>query len=270
MATTQGITEKHAVVSAAEWLAARKELLRKEKEFTRLRDELSRARMKLPWEEVTKDYVFVGPQERQTLAQLFGGRKQLIIYHFMFGSEWKEGCPSCSLLADHFDGAAVHLANRDVTFAAVSRAPYPKIAEFKSRMGWRFHWVSSDGSDFNRDYHVSFPKEEVASGKLTYNYNDGAFDYPSEELPGLSAFYKNEAGKVFHTYSAYARGLDILIGAYNFLDVAPLGRNEGGLDWPMQWVRHHDKYPDPYFADATRAKGPVEHAKSSCCSEHTS
>ena len=266
MATTHGITdaEKHAVVSEAEWLKARKELLRKEKEFTRLRDELSRERLELPWEEVKQEYVFNGPKGKQTLAELFDGRDQLIVYHFMFGPEWAEGCPSCSFIADHFDGAAVHLANRGVTLTAVSRAPYEKIESFKRRMGWRFHWVSSTGNDFNWDYHVSFTKEEVASGKMPYNY--GTMTFPSDEAPGLSVFYKDGSGKVFHTYSTFARGGDILIGAYNFLDIAPKGRNEAQFDWPMQWVRHHDKYSDPYFADAVKTKGAVEQAKSSCCS----
>lgn len=271
MATTHGITdtEKHAVVSPAEWLKARIELLSKEKEFTRLRDELSQQRLQLPWEEVKKEYVFNGAKGKQTLAELFDGRDQLIVYHFMFGPEWAEGCPSCSFIADHFDGAAVHLANRGVTLAAVSRAPYQKIDPFKKRMGWRFNWVSSNGNDFNWDYHVSFTKEEVASGKMTYNY--GTTSFPSDEGPGLSVFNKDEAGKVFHTYSTFARGGDILIGAYNFLDIAPKGRNEAGFDWPMQWVRHHDKYPDQYFADAAKTKGAVEQAKSSCCSsEHES
>jgi predicted dithiol-disulfide oxidoreductase (DUF899 family) len=269
MSTTQmgRNIENHPVVSAAEWLAARKELLRKEKELTSLRDELSRERLELPWEEVTKEYVFEGPQGKQTLPQLFEGCSQLIIYHFMFGPEWKEGCPSCSLIADHFDGAAVHLANRDVTLTAASRAPIAKIEEFKKRMGWRFRWVSSNASDFNFDYHVSFTKDELASGRKPYNY--GLTDFPSDEAPGLSVFFKNAAGKVFHTYSTFARGGDILIGAYNFLDIAPKGRNEQGLDFPMAWVRHHDRYPDQYFADAKR-KAEDDSAASSCCGgEHS-
>jgi predicted dithiol-disulfide oxidoreductase (DUF899 family) len=263
---TQTITRnpKHAVVSPAEWLAARKELLRKEKELTRLRDEISRERLELPWEEVKKEYVFNGPKGKRTLAELFDGRDQLIVYHFMFGPEWAEGCPSCSFIADHFDGAAVHLANRGITLTAVSRAPFEKIEPFKKRMGWRFNWVSSDGNDFNWDYHVSFTKEEITGVKMPYKY--GTSSFPSDEAPGLSVFYKDEAGKVFHTYSTYARGGDILIGAYNFLDIAPLGRNEERFDWPMQWVRHHDKYPDPYFADAPKPKGAIEQAKDSCCS----
>jgi predicted dithiol-disulfide oxidoreductase (DUF899 family) len=264
MSTTLGITdtERHAVVSATEWLAARKELLRKEKEFTRLRDELSRERLQLPWENVRKEYEFEGPEGKQTLAQLFGNRSQLIVYHFMFGPEWKEGCPSCSLLADHFDGAAVHLANRDVTLTVVSRAPIAKVAEFKKRMGWRFNWVSSYGSDFNWDYHVSFSKEEMANGKKQYNY--ALVDFPSDEGPGFSAFYKDATGAVFHTYSAYARGGDIMIGTYNFLDIAPKGRNEEGLEFPMAWVKHHDRYPDPCFADA-EGGNQVGSWKSSCC-----
>jgi predicted dithiol-disulfide oxidoreductase (DUF899 family) len=268
MATqTIPLHKKHAVVSPADWLAARKELLRKEKEFTRLRDELSRERLELPWEEAKKQYVFEGSKGKQTLADLFEGRNQLIVYHFMFGPEWEEGCPSCSFIADNFDGSAVHLANRGVTLVAVSRAPYPKIEEFKTRMGWRFKWVSSYGGDFNWDYHVSFTKEEMASAKQPYNY--GMNTFPSDEAPGLSAFYKNDAGEVLHTYSTFARGGDMLIGAYNFLDIAPLGRNEAQFEWPMQWVRHHDKYPDQYFADAQKPKGAIEQTNESCCSgEH--
>src|ERR1700726_5249202 len=170
MATMTSKTERAAVVSHAEWVAARKELLRKEKEFTKLRDDLSRERRALPWETVEKKYVFEGPNGKQTLADLFGKRSQLVVYHFMFGPGWKEGCPSCSFLADHFDGPAVHLANRDVTLAVVSRAPLAEIEAFKKRMGWRFKWVSSFGSDFNRDYHVSFTKDEMAAGKVLYNY----------------------------------------------------------------------------------------------------
>ena len=233
---------EHRVVSQEEWLAARKQLLRKEKDLTRLRDQLSAERRELPWVRVDKEYVFEGPGGRQTLGDLFEGRSQLLVYHFMFGPDWEQGCPSCSLLSDHIDGANWHLPQRDVTLVAVSRAPLAQIEAFKKRMGWRFKWVSSYDNDFNRDYHVSFTPEEMAQGEVYYNYAMGEF--PSEEAPGLSAFYKDENGQVFHTYSAYARGLDLLIGAYNYLDLAPKGRDEATLPWTMAWVRHHDRYDD--------------------------
>lgn len=193
---TTSKTKRATVVPPAEWLAARKKLLRKEKEFSRLRDEVSRQRRALPWEKVEKQCVFDGPQGKETLADLFAGRSQLIIYHFMFGPGWKEGCPSCSFLADTFDGAVVHLAHRDVTFLAISRATLPEIEAFKKRMGWQFKWVSSFGNDFNRDYHVSFTQEEREHGKVYYNYD--MTEFPSDEGPGASVFYKNEAGEVFH------------------------------------------------------------------------
>ncbi len=228
-------------VSPEEWLAARKELLVKEKEFTRARDALSAERRKLPSVRVDKEYVFDTAGGKQTLAGLFGGKRQLIVYHFMFGPGWAEGCPGCSFIGDHIDGSVIHLAHRDVTLLAVSRGPLPQIEAFKRRMGWRFKWVSSFESDFNRDYHVSFTRDELAAGEVYYNYQTTTF--PSEEAPGLSVFYKDMTGTVFHTYSSYARGLDILLGAYNFLDLAPKGRDEEGLKG-MAWVRHHDKYSD--------------------------
>lgn len=240
----------HAVVSQSEWLAARRALLAKEKEVTRQRDELSRQRRALPWVKVDTNYVFEGPRGRMPLLDLFNGCSQLIIYHFMLGPGWPEGCPSCSFLADHFDGALPHLAQRDVSFAAVSRATMAEIAAFKKRMGWSFPWVSSNGNSFNRDFHVSFTPEQKAGGKVYYNY--ALTEFPSEEAPGLSVFAKNEAGEIFHTYSSYARGLDILVGAYNFLDLAPKGRDEDALPWTMAWVRHHDRY----------GSAP---AKASCC-----
>jgi predicted dithiol-disulfide oxidoreductase (DUF899 family) len=240
---------KHAVVSQDEWLAARKALLAKEKQFSKARDQLSAARRALPWVKIEKSYVFDGPAGKETLADLFGAKSQLLVYHFMLGPGWVQGCPSCSFLADHFDGAVAHLAQRDVTLVVVSRAPLVEIDAYKKRMGWRFKWVSSYGTDFNRDYHVSFSKDEVA-GEVDYNYAMGKF--PSEEAPGISAFIKDEAGSVFHTYSSYARGLDILLGTYNFLDMAPKGRDEDGLPWTMAWVRRHDEYEGA--------------AKSCCCS----
>jgi predicted dithiol-disulfide oxidoreductase (DUF899 family) len=231
---------QHSVVSQKEWLAARKALLAKEKEFSRARDQLSAVRRALPWVKVEKNYVFDGLAGRETLADLFSGKSQLIVYHFMLGPGWKQGCPSCSFLADHFDGAVVHLAQRDVTLVVVSRAPLPEIEAYKKRMGWKFKWVSSFGNDFNYDFHVSFTPEEKAGGKVDYNYS--LTEFPSEEAPGLSAFIRNEAGTIFHTYSSYARGLDILLGTYNFLDLAPKGRDESALPWSMAWVRRHDEY----------------------------
>jgi predicted dithiol-disulfide oxidoreductase (DUF899 family) len=231
------IDVSHPVVSREEWLKARKAHLTREKELTRLRDDVTRERRELPWVRVDKEYVFDSPEGRKTLSDLFEGRSQLIVYHFMFGPDWKEGCPSCSFLSDHFDGPHVHLANHDVMLTAVSRAPLPKIEAFKKRMGWRFPWVSSHGSEFNLDYNVSFTKDEVAQGKAYYNYEQQAF--PVDEAHGASVFTRSVAGEVFHTYSAYARGCDILLGAYNFLDLTPKGRNETK---PMDWIRYHDRY----------------------------
>lgn len=267
LATSEAI-QGHAVVSPGEWVASRKELLRKEKEFTRLRDELSRQRRELPWEKVEKEYVFDGPNGKVSLEELFGGRSQLIVYHFMFGPGWEQGCPSCSYLADHFGGSLVHLANRDVTLAVVSRAPIEQIDVFKKRMGWEFRWVSSFANDFNRDYHVSFTKEEMAKGKVEYNYD--MMEFPSEEAPGASVFYKNEAGEIFHTYSSYARGLDILVGTYNFLDLVPKGRDEDGLAFSMAWVRHHDRYAEDYVVDPKAGYVVPKGSGSSCCGEHES
>jgi predicted dithiol-disulfide oxidoreductase (DUF899 family) len=232
---------QHRVVSREDWLAARRQLLQKEKEFTRLRDRLSAERRELPWVKVEKEYVFDTLDGKQTLADLLDGRNQLMVYHFMFGPDWEQGCPSCSFVSDHIDGANWHLPQRDVTLLAVSRAPLAQIEAFRQRMGWRFKWVSSHDNDFNYDFHVSFTKEELAKGKVHYNY-DLVEGY--DELPGLSVFYKDENGDVFHTYSAYARGLDLLVGAYNYLDLAPKGRDEAVLPWTMAWVRHHDRYED--------------------------
>src|SRR5579864_4093669 len=241
MATAMSGRPTTKVVPREEWVAARKELLKKEKEFTRLRDELSRKRRELPWEKAEKQYVFEGPNGKETLAELFDGRSQLIVYHFMLGPGWKEGCPSCSFIADSFEGAVVHLAARDVTLVAVSRAPLPEIEVFKKRMGWGFKWVSSSGSDFNFDYHVSFTKDQLAKGDTFYNF-EMQNKFGGEERPGASVYYKNGSGEIFHTYTTYSRGLDILIGAYNFLDLTPKGRDEEGLPHGMSWVRHHDRY----------------------------
>ena len=231
---------EHEIVSRDEWVAARKQHLLREKELTRLRDELSAERQSLPWVKVEKEYVFDTAQGKRTLAELFEGRSQLVVYHFMLGPGWKDGCPSCSMAADTMEGGVVHLEQRDVTFLAVSRAPLPEIEAFQKRMGWRFKWVSSNGNDFNYDYHVSFTPEERAEGKVYYNYDKREF--PSEEAPGASVFYKDESGQVFHTYSSYGRGIEMLLGAYFFLDLVPKGRDESELPWPMAWVRHHDRY----------------------------
>jgi predicted dithiol-disulfide oxidoreductase (DUF899 family) len=252
--------QPHKIVSHDEWIAARKAYLAEEKAFSRARDALAKKRRELPWEKVEKKYVFDTPGGKQTLADLFCGKSQLIIYHFMLGPDWEAGCPSCSFLADHFDGSVIHLAQRDVSFVVVSRAPLTQIEKFKARMGWHFTWVSSFGSDFNHDYQVSASPEEKASGTAMYNYEMTTF--PSEERPGASAFLKNEAGEVFHTYSTYGRGLDILIGAYNFLDLAPKGRDEAGLAWSMAWVRHHDRYEGA----VVDTKASYQEPKSaSCC-----
>jgi len=242
------IQTQHKVVSRDEWLKARIAHLAAEKELTRKRDELSRQRRELPWERVGKEYVYEGPNGPETLSGLFAGRTQLIIYHFMLGPNWEEGCKSCSFVADHFDAMQIHLAHRDVSFAAISRAPQPQIEAFQRRMGWRFHWVSAFDSDFQHDYGVHFTKEELA-GEVNYNYEKIRFDL--DEAPGVSVFYKDEAGEIFHTYSAYARGLDSLVGTYQFLDLVPKGRDEGGLAFSMSWVRHHDKYGDDYALDRT-------------------
>jgi predicted dithiol-disulfide oxidoreductase (DUF899 family) len=230
---------QHAVVSQHQWLTARKALLAREKEFTKARDALSAARRELPWVKVQKSYVFDGPGGKETLADLFGAKSQLMIYHFMLGPGWGEGCPSCSYLADHFDGADIHLAQRDVSFVVVSRAPLPEIEAYRKRMGWRFKWVSSHGSDFNQDFGVTFDKGEVDAKTLAYNF--GTEPAHQTELPGLSAFI-NDGGAVFHTYSTYARGLDIIVGTYNMLDLAPKGRDEEALPWSMAWVKRHDEY----------------------------
>src|ERR1700726_3455763 len=236
------------IVSREEWLVARKKLLGREKQLTRERDAVAAERRQLPWVKVEKNYAFDGPNGKVTLADLFDGKSQLIIYHLMFGPDWQEACPSCSFNMDHTDGALVHLAQRDVSFAAVSRAPYPKIEAFKERMGWRFNWVSSNGNDFNRDYHVMFTKEELATGKVDYNF--GMNKFPSEEAPGISVFYKDEEGDIFHTYSAYARGTETTISTYSYLDFVPRGRDEDALPFTMSWLRHHDRYADGYLADA--------------------
>jgi predicted dithiol-disulfide oxidoreductase (DUF899 family) len=228
----------HKVVAHGEWIKARKAFLRKEKTFTRLRDELSRQRRALPWEKVDKPYAFVGPGGRETLADLFAGRSQLVVYHFMFGPDWKAGCPHCSRWADNFNGIIVHLNQRDVTLVAVSRAPYEKLVAYRQRMGWNFKWVSSFGTDFNFDYHVSFTPEEVNRKRAFHNFK--IKDPGVSEREGVSVFYKDPKGKVFHTYSTYERGIDMLNVDYHYMDLVPKGRDEGGRG-PF-WVRRHDEY----------------------------
>jgi len=233
--------QNHKVVSREEWLAARKAHLAKEKELTRLRDQLSQQRRDLPWVRVEKEYTFDGPDGRETLSGLFAGRSQLLVYHFMFHPSWGEGCKSCSFWADNFNGVMVHLNHRDVTMVAVSKAPLAQLEAFKRRMGWNFKWVSSFGNDFNRDYHVSFTPEEMEKGEMYYNYEMRKF--PQEEGPGISVFYQDREGDIFHTYSCYARGLDMVNGAYHYLDLVPKGRDEDGIKPHAQaWVRRHDEY----------------------------
>jgi predicted dithiol-disulfide oxidoreductase (DUF899 family) len=232
--------EKPRIVSLEEWLTARKALLAKEKAFTRARDLLSAERREMPWVKVEKTYMFDGPKGRESLSDLFDGRSQLLIYHFMYGPDWSEGCKSCSFWADNYDGIDIHLAHRDVTLIAVSRAPLAVLDAYKQRMGWSFKWVSSLGSDFNFDYHVSFDPEQQKAGPVEYNYEMRSF--PMSEAPGISVFTKDAAGAVFHTYSTYARGLDMLNGAYHMLDLVPKGRDEGGKG--MAWLRHRDRYAE--------------------------
>jgi predicted dithiol-disulfide oxidoreductase (DUF899 family) len=236
------------VVSKEQWLSVRREHLAKEKEFTRARDALSRSRRELPWTLVDKDYRFTGPNGTESLADLFDGRGQLLVYHFMFGRDWEQGCKSCSLLADSYSGAVSHLANRDVTMVTASIAPLAKLEAFKKRMGWSFKWVSSENSDFNSDFNVSFTEQQRAQGTGSYNFRESS-SFPMEEAPGISAFIL-EDGKGYHTYSSYGRGLDMFITAYHLLDIMPKGRDEDALPYSMQWVRHHDRYDDPDASDS--------------------
>ncbi|MGE0279339.1 MAG: DUF899 domain-containing protein [Rhizobiaceae bacterium] len=228
---------QHAVVSHDVWLTARRTLLKAEKEATHLRDQVTQKRLALPWVRIDKEYVFDTLDGPRTLADLFDGRSQLLVQHFMFAPGWKEGCPSCSYMADHTDGMNLHLAHHDVTMVAVSRAPLADIERYRRRMGWKFRWVSSNGSPFNYDFRVSFTPEEVTSGHIDYNF--GEWQETGEEWPGVSAFFKDEAGNVFHTYSTFGRGVEVMMGAYAMLDLAPKGRNEAG---GMEWVRRHDRY----------------------------
>ncbi|MBX9774412.1 MAG: thioredoxin family protein [Xanthobacteraceae bacterium] len=232
-------THQHRIVSRDEWLEARKAHLKNEKALTRMRDMVSAERRELPWVKIDKQYVFDTPAGKKTLAELFDGRSQLIVYHFMWRWDLGQGCSSCSLLADHIDGLNIHLANHDVKFVAISRGKLADLTAYKKRLGWKFDLVSSHGSDFNFDYHVSFTDEQMASGKLYYNYEWIDEKYGLNELPGTSVFSKDENGDVFHTYSSYARGGDLLLGIYNFLDLTPRGRNETEI---MDWVKRHDEY----------------------------
>ncbi len=247
------LSEDHRVATRAQWLAERRALLLREKELTRLGDEIARERRALPWVRIEKAYAFDTREGRRTLAELFDGRRQLLVQHFMFREGWEQGCKSCSYMADHTDGATLHLAQRDVAFVAVSRAPLAEIERFQRRMGWRFRWVSSHGTDWNRDFHVSFTPEERASGEADYNF--GAVP-PGDEMPGISAFLRSDAGEVFHTYSTYGRGVEVMMHTYRLLDLTAKGRDEDGLGYTMEWVRHHDRYAPS--AAAVRAAG-------SCC-----
>jgi predicted dithiol-disulfide oxidoreductase (DUF899 family) len=231
--------ESHKIVSPEQWLAARREFLREEKELTHARERLAEKRRALPWVKVDQNYVFESAGGRVMLADLFEGRSQLIIYHFMLAPGWEEGCRGCSFVSDHFDGALPHVNARDIAFAAVSRAPLAEINRFKERMGWSFPWVSSHGTTFNHDFGVTFTPEEHADGNKSYNY--GSTQAMDEEMPGLSVFARNAAGEVFHTYSTYSRGLDAVINAYNLIDLTPKGRDEDP-ERPMKWVKHHDRY----------------------------
>lgn len=241
----------HPVASTEQWLAARKALLSREKEFTHMKDQLARERRALPWLRIDKHYVFDTPSGPRTLAELFNGRKQLVVQHFMFTPGAEQGCKSCSYMADHTDGALAHLAQRDTTFVAVSRAPLADLQRMRQRMGWQFDWVSSGESEFNYDFHVSFTPEELESGAVNYNYQQQPFPHP--DAPGVSVFYQLD-GQVYLTYSTFGRGVEVMMHTYNFLDLTPLGRNEDDLPYTMAWVRHHDRYE------------PAPAAVAACCS----
>jgi predicted dithiol-disulfide oxidoreductase (DUF899 family) len=244
---------QHQIVTREQWIAAREQLLIQEKELTRMRDRLNARRLELPWVKVDKTYEFDGPNGKETLANLFAGRSQLVVRHFMFGPGWEAGCVGCSFLADHLDGALVHLEHHDVSVVVVSRAPFPELEAFRRRMGWKFKWVSSNESDFNYDYHVSFTPKDLASGKVYYNY--GMTENAGEEMPGTSVFLKDTNGEIVHTYSAFGRGNEPMLGTYQILDITPKGRNENGPNGNLtDWVRLHDRYDD--------TAGPA-----SCCSQ---
>ena len=233
------------VSTPEQWLAARRELLREEKEFTRLGDRLAQRRRELPWVKMTKPYTFESPRGKVALADLFEGRSQLMVQHFMLGSGWEEGCKACSFMMDHFNPTVVHLNSRDVSFAAISHAPLAEILPFKARMGWEINWVSSHGTDFNRDFHVSFTEKEIARGQVEYNY--AKRDFPVEEAPGISVFTRDAAGNVYHTYSTYGRGVEVVMTTYDLLDLVPKGRDEDP-EATMNWMRHHDRYENALAA----------------------
>ena len=242
----------HRVVTRNEWIAERKSLLAREKELTRLRDQIALERRALPWVRMEKDYVFDTPAGPRRLAELFQGRRQVLVQHFMLGPGWEQGCKSCSFMADHLDGISLHLAQRDITLLAVSRAPLAEIEHFRQRMGWQFAWASSNGGEFNRDFQVSFGPEDRIDGEVYYNYHLTAF--PANEAPGISIFVRNDAGEVFHSYSTFGRGVEVMMGAYNLIDLTPWGRQEQDLAQTMAWVRHHDRYE-------------TEAPRAACCSQ---
>jgi predicted dithiol-disulfide oxidoreductase (DUF899 family) len=244
--TPAACLSNHPVVSRDRWIAERKTLLAREKELTRLHDQIARERCALPWVRLAQDYVFDTPDGPRRLSELFDGRRQLLVQHFMLGPGWDEGCKSCSFMADHLDGLSVHLAHRDIALLAVSRAPLAELERFRRRMGWRFRWASSYGSDFNRDFHVSFTRAEIERGEVYYNYRIAGF--AQEEMPGISVFVRGDAGEVFHTYSTYGRGLEAMMGAYRLMDLTPKGRDENPAH-PMGWIRHHDRY-EPHAVPA--------------------
>lgn len=271
IAKNESIAADHPVVVEDRWLSARKSLLQHEKELTRLRDQIARERRALPWIQIKKNYVFDTPEGKRSLADLFDGRHQLLVQHFMLGPDWEQGCPSCSFMADHVsEGMQLHLAHRDTTLVAVSRAPLEQIERFRRRMGWRFKWVSAFDTDFNQDFGVSFTPEQVEQGEVPYNYTVQAF--PSEEAPGISAFYKDDVGTVYHTYSTYGRGVEAMMGTYVLLDLTPKGRDERNPNWPMDWVRHHDRYEQapaaasqPKAASASAAAKGAAAGAGGCC-----
>lgn len=246
-------TVNHTVVSKDRWVTERKALLAREKELVHLRDEIARERRALPWERVEKDYVFDTSDGPRSLADLFEGRRQLMVQHFMFGPGWQQGCPSCSYMADHTDGMNVHLAHRDVSFVVVSRGALGDLERFRARMGWKFKWVSSSANDFNKDFHVSFDPEDRVDGKVDYNY--GKTGFPNSEAPGISVFYQDDDGPIFHTYSTFGRGVEVMMGTYNLLDLVPKGRDERDVPNKMEWVRHHDRYePAPSAGSCCHSK----------------
>ena len=238
----------HRIASREEWLKARHELLKKEKKYSKARDDLTHLRQKLPWVKIEKDYFFEGSDGKAHLREFFDGKSQLIVYHFMFEKDWEEGCKSCSFLADHYEPAIIHLANRDVSLVTISKAPLEKLEKFRQRMNWNFKWVSSENSDFNRDFHVSFTDDEIKTGRAHYNFEKNV-SFVTKEAPGISVFVLDKDGMIYHTYSAYARGLENFLTTYHLLDIVPKGRDEGNFSYGMEWLRHKDRYGDETFID---------------------